>query len=806
LRTFKNSINSYLEKKRDPSDEIDDEEYIPPNNGDDISDDESNYTASTTEINPEKTMTLSELVSHISTCSELEKHALLINGTNCDLKILEDTIKITDIQKCGLDIDSFLWTGETLPISPLVDLRLSIYPNANYVLTTNNHCHVNIIEEGQETNIPIFQIPNFEIGSILSQFVVNIFFRNLRRKEGNYWVNILPNDTIGQFYDLVLRPAILSIVSDTSMSHFPLDFASEKFKCTNQNSTSKHPLYSINGISVQDLTKKISELIELQDLNQFRNFFFHIHAKDLKLNMNQALLNVEGNEFIDLFKLKFPIFQNYADFENGLYDLGIEIIPETKCTLLWNGPNLLEYLKSVLCINIDKYLWCSSQTILGAKFSYSRRALPNHQIVMGQAYMLEKEQTFVKGGMSMGTKISASTILAQNDFQTKETQTQLNNVWTLGSDGTYGVRLEFRMSYAALKCFLSEEMDFKNLMVDSIVQRNLVVCHPSKTVCSYKIARTNFYWGILWSIMGLGENLRRDLQRNRLIHIILFLIKSMVESPDTGQAIVELNDFVFKDLVLGSESNIPFFSMNFPDMNIETTSADLLIDRMNQKKGKMIPTRRNLGSEKARSNTIRNNNNELTSHKSKGGLGFTIIKGVTVQPIKKRNNFSRLTWGREFDLICKLKDSPAVNILQIFLSNIWSSIPKNHIHNLMYGASRSKNCPEEIFFSYRNFISFFSSTLVIKDQQDWELIFNRYFPLDEDTSRYKHLREQYFECYRKLDKEEKPAIRQHLWVQFQKIILLPMSEKGNIWPARRKFKGDEFMSVQLIKNLDHNIK
>lgn len=284
------------------------------------------------------------------------------------------------------DVDSIMFTTSSLPI--LSDLYFYPFPNRFHTLTKNNKFTWCV----NDHEVPIYQILNVHFGKTgqNGMFHVHLFFPKMRRKVGPKWVNFMSDKQYEDLYDKVVLPSIQNILPVDCIKEYPTSYSLMSKLCCSPNGQFQFATKVITKLYVRAVLAEMRRLIESnEELDSFKGFFFHTHAKNCKLVMRSSC----GDPLKQLL-------QSYSDFEWELVDLrylyldiGLEVRTTSlsPTTLLWSKDFCLRYLDLLGLKSVHTHDWCATNTVGGANGSSK---LPMEQILSCQLYMCEKNTLY----------------------------------------------------------------------------------------------------------------------------------------------------------------------------------------------------------------------------------------------------------------------------------------------------------------------------------------------------------------------------------------------------------------------------
>ncbi len=227
------------------------------------------------------------------------------------------------------DIDSILYTSDDLPI--VADLTIYRTDTFQGTLKSGNHCHIKTFMNLYHKNksISIARIPNAEFACFgpNSIYRVNIFFPNMTNADNG---NNVPYALYKVFYDKYVREALMSSGNfDRDEGYFWLSTYRLTMEVHRDAQGRIRPNTRVLRKNlVNQFVTRLRELVNIypdpDNGDVIKNFFFHIHAKNLKYQMP---LRVDDFDWI-----KHEYLNNIFDFErirlNDFFvDIGYNVIP-----------------------------------------------------------------------------------------------------------------------------------------------------------------------------------------------------------------------------------------------------------------------------------------------------------------------------------------------------------------------------------------------------------------------------------------------------------------------------------------------
>ncbi|KAL1914188.1 uncharacterized protein VTP21DRAFT_9694 [Calcarisporiella thermophila] len=443
----------------------------------------------------------------------------------------------------AVDIDSFLWTGDVIPVKE--EIKIFPFPNRSATLTTHNHLYVQIPDsEGGEVRLS--QIPNFELAHFgpMGNFRLLILFPRLRkRSEKGRWINFVTSKDMARFYDELLLPSILAVTTVDAHCHFPLSYDLTMKNSMTRKGEFKYPGFVLHSSFIPRVVEEMRKRVETtRSLEDFRDFFFHIYAKNLKLATKSSY-----SDTMSYVQEKCPSL----DFEQMssdaiMVDLGVEWYFQDKRsgarTLLWRATfldELFQQCKATALPRRDSWNHCS--TLGGKAAEWPMRIRKAIHCAFIQAYHLEKEVLYscTKGSKAGVLKFDPDDALFYNK-RYQDSVSAMKTAWTSAKNESFGVRLEMRMSLSAFR----KVFDVVQERARSFVSKRAFAAVPTSLVSQFKLAKLKAYDEILrrQSLTAIKD--RVEVQSVNLTGIIVWLIKSIISRPDDYGSFLRQPHFV----------------------------------------------------------------------------------------------------------------------------------------------------------------------------------------------------------------------------------------------------------------------
>jgi hypothetical protein len=477
-----------------------------------------------------------------------------------------------EIISCSMDIDSVIVVVEDLNLKKTNDLKFFPCPNRENTLKTNIHTEVQItVHSLPDTHniesVSPHTIPNFEIATINNYRVIILLPEQRRMNPGKTrWINICTAETYRIFYDSIARPALQCILSPQMMCHFPLTYKEEFEKGQADIGKMAFAGYKIDGCVVARWVEEMRKIIQADgDLKSFDNFFFLIYMKDMKLTLSSGL----HEDVYKAFSTKYPLFEVESDNKKMLFDIGFELMAGVGQTLLWDLKALKQYLKDLGGKTFSSDHWCFSDQAGGMTCEYKSKLIGELQMLYIQAYLLEKEPTYPKANLKGGPKYSFQN--AVNNPESYQAGCDLlTRTWENMGVESWGLRIEFRCSMSAGCTLLNTRNNMTQLLIESFVNRRMIIIQTSENVAEFKTYRLQQYLLTITQIQDYTTpKQREDLQLRRIIFVMASFIRCLVQRrPDNS-----IYRNLWQNVILG----FPHIVQNTPIVQYSWSRSTMLL-------------------------------------------------------------------------------------------------------------------------------------------------------------------------------------------------------------------------------------
>ncbi|KAL1921108.1 uncharacterized protein VTP21DRAFT_10824 [Calcarisporiella thermophila] len=294
--------------------------------------------------------------------------------------------------KSTIDIDSVLWTGDTLPVRG--NLYYYPFPNRNATLRFDNSVTVEIRNgRGKLERVKLSTVPDFELRvcGLHGCIKVLISFPNLRRKKGR-WVNFVDSDYYELFYDGLILPVLKKILPENDFTRFPSSYrVAQGLSC---GKGGFH--FSGKWIASQYVAKVFSASRKRCESNEhfsvFLGFFYHIYAKGLKM-----IHRPSKEHPLDLLRAQLrDIDWDKIDMSNLYLDPNVEIFPKKQqkrgvsSTLPWKAASVKEMFRrsGMKAGQVDR--WCYTSEVARMRGEARKVVEQQYGLLKMQFYMNEK--------------------------------------------------------------------------------------------------------------------------------------------------------------------------------------------------------------------------------------------------------------------------------------------------------------------------------------------------------------------------------------------------------------------------------
>ncbi|KAL1914182.1 uncharacterized protein VTP21DRAFT_9699 [Calcarisporiella thermophila] len=352
-----------------------------------------------------------------------------------------------------IDIDSILWTGQTLPVCG--NLKYFPFPDRNATLRFNNHITVQIKNvKGKQEEVKLSSVPNFELGTCGDGGCVKvlIFLPLLRSKKGR-WVNYVKAKYLKRFYDKVMLPALKEVLPDNDITQFPPSYdIAQGLSCGTGGFRFSGKW--IPGAYLPQIFSALRKRCEADaELSVFRDHFFHIYAKDLKVILRSSM----DNPLELLRKELTDIDWDSIDKSKLFLDIGVEIFPKSNSgaatTLLWKAEAVKEIFKlsGMKMGTMDR--WCFTSEIAGLRAEARKWIQEQCGVIYMQAYMSEKQSLYSHDKGRGPKKFSIQDVLNYSSKMEKSVKL-MKMAWEMALTKNYGARIEYRVHYRNASAFI----------------------------------------------------------------------------------------------------------------------------------------------------------------------------------------------------------------------------------------------------------------------------------------------------------------------------------------------------------------
>ena len=347
------------------------------------------------------------------------------------------------------DVDSIMFTthSTTFVISDLYLFRIG---NRALTITSNNHFESKI--DGVAT--PLYQIPNTQLGSLglNSCFKLHIFFPRLRRFKNGRWVNFMTSKQSQILYDYAIYPAANHCLPRDVSPLFPLSFQHEEAKSRTKGGQYFIKQTIVPGVSVNaflgNMKQRIDSTTELED---YRDFLFHVHAKNLKIPLRSTISNID-------FTLN-PEYRTFCwtDIKDIWVDLGVEVFPNTAQYLVWKRDFVENYLKTLMGLKGTFNPFCLSYDIGGGTSEAGKSAINGKLVKYVQLYMVGKNTDHHYTDIGFKS-FSAANVMNRSSGYINSIL-NLEEGWKKSVEFGYGVRVEWRIPHSAISIAVPAQTD-----------------------------------------------------------------------------------------------------------------------------------------------------------------------------------------------------------------------------------------------------------------------------------------------------------------------------------------------------------
>jgi len=207
-----------------------------------------------------------------------------------DCSTKEEHLRQVEIE---FDIDSVLGFSTSLAFA-----KQGFSVEANPQVTSNLHRNVHLTIgcptiNGRTKQVPLHKVPHMKLGRVtgFEKMDIYVFFPRLFRSDLKN--NYLKQETIKQWMDTVLMPAMYSNSSSSASQHYPADFADAVYRC--QAAYSERPsrsalpsarteaqIHHVSAPTMTSIWENVLRSIEKPGLQHFRDATIFFSAKNLK--------------------------------------------------------------------------------------------------------------------------------------------------------------------------------------------------------------------------------------------------------------------------------------------------------------------------------------------------------------------------------------------------------------------------------------------------------------------------------------------------------------------------------------------
>jgi hypothetical protein len=426
------------------------------------------------------------------------------------------------------DIDSLLFTT-TNPVA-LTDVKLVLLPNFFSILSKNNHLkypvkRVFMQANGQEIErnvlVGLYKIPNFEFATTGNNevFHLHIFFPNLCERipnTKNLWRTFMTSEEYSTFYALVIEALQISCSDFLNQS---VPFSYEAIDKNSKTQTGKYFYQSLHLSSVvfNNMIKNLKEIVVSKADPKFQNFFFHIHAKDLK-NIWQDASN--GLQQIETIYKCFQWEESAIDF---YVDVGVEILPpsDSGLTYIWNSnftKSYLEFMGSRAATHFPYCLLHDAGNTVGE--------VKNENICYLQTYMCDKRILSTYGNQGCIAFSQDDVLKCNSRFNTRVNDLQYILEKASEASKPYGLRMEYRVKYSYALHLLSL---IQKQMPSFLNSSRFFYAIPTDFISEFKILVARGMQKIAY--LSSINNLSASCSKEDIARYIEIIIKGLVAAP-----------------------------------------------------------------------------------------------------------------------------------------------------------------------------------------------------------------------------------------------------------------------------------
>ncbi|CAG8771586.1 25499_t:CDS:2, partial [Dentiscutata erythropus] len=281
----------------------------------------------------------------------------------------------------------------------------------------------------------------------------------------------IPHLQFGQFgdceiwYDKIFLPALKIInCPNDILQHYPASFKSYRLK--SKSKTQIFSSYPLHQTYLSNLTNAINNIIDsTPNLLKYKNFFFHIYSKNLKL-FTKFSNNSELQKSLDFIFKNFSMNPN-SDWQNSIkLDFGIEFIsPDTTSfnSIYWKRNTVINLLYGI-----------------GVTFLTN---LTNSRI-NNWAYTYDISEVFTSSIQTLLADLNETDAV----YNFEKVQNACTNSFDLFNENinmNYGARLEYRISYSILNNFLTILLN----KLPNFLNSNPFYIIPTQDMLKFKTAK-----------------------------------------------------------------------------------------------------------------------------------------------------------------------------------------------------------------------------------------------------------------------------------------------------------------------------
>jgi hypothetical protein len=470
-----------------------------------------------------------------------------------------------------IDIDSILFSTEYL--EPTEDVLFFPFPNRHATLTKKNHMTWFVGHQ----QYPLSAIPNYQIATTghNSVFHINIFFPRKMNTKNNKWVNFVLSEDLELFYNEAILPTIVDVLPCDEHREFPTSYKNAMSKATTRKGTFHFFTKAIGKSFTKHFFTRLRQIVnENERLVEFREMFYHVHAKDLKLVMRNYVENP-----IEMMKQQYDVFNWKCIKKESLFlDIGLEFnIPkELSSTLLWNANFLSSWMKTSRISVQNRHPWCQLKDVGGANGT-AYKSLQLEGCIYFQAYQLEKSilYSYQNGGSSRFSlhDVKNGSALFQSCMNSWK------EAWnsSLVHQMSFGTRAEWRLQITSASTLLQTTPSKETLA--SFITANSLYIAKTSTVVLFK----QMY---LESICAFRDELPSwplDSNRQLILYALChFLLKNLQSSTQQMNSKIEKMFFIQSNRQQFGMALLTNIDFQEKTIEIEQKKADELSKFFNQ--------------------------------------------------------------------------------------------------------------------------------------------------------------------------------------------------------------------------------